>query len=82
MWKKWKHTLTGGTTLVRLDNRMRAAGHGAGYEHAHLPSRVAEAVPAAIVPAVTLLVTSSVEGEAVAGCWSWDSGGGGDMAAF
>lgn len=60
---------------------MRAAGHGARDEHAHLPSRVAVAVAAAVVPAVAFLVAVAVRGEAVAGHRGRD-GGAGNVLAF
>lgn len=60
-------TLAGGAALLRPHNWMRTAGHGAGYEHTHLPARVAVAVAAAVVPAVALLVPMPVGGEAIAG---------------
>lgn len=60
-------TLTGRTTLVRPHNWMRTAGHGAGYEHTHLPSGVAVAVATTVVPTVTFLVAVPIGGEAIAG---------------
>lgn len=48
---------------------MRTAGHRAGYEHTHLPSGVAIAVTAAVMPAVTFLVSVPVGGEAIVGHW-------------
>lgn len=51
-----RRTFTRGTTLVRSHDRMRAAGYRTGYEHAHLPTGVAVAVTAAVVPAVAFLV--------------------------
>lgn len=59
---------------------MRAAGHGARYEHAHLPSRVAVAVAAAVVPAVAFLVAAAVRSEAVAGHRDRGSGAGNVLA--
>lgn len=74
-------TLTGRTALVRSDNGMRAAGHRAGYEYAHFPSRVTETVTAAIMPAFTFLIAVPIGGEAIAGHGHWDSGAW-DMIAF
>lgn len=76
-----KHTFTRGATLLRSHDRVRTAGHGAGYEHAHLPSGVAVAVTAAIVPAVAFLISVAVRREAVAGHRAGDSGAR-NMAAF
>lgn len=64
-----RHTLTRRATLVRPHNWMRTAGHRAGYEHTHLPSGVAIAVTAAVMPAVTFLVSVPVGGEAIVGHW-------------
>lgn len=76
-----KHTFTRGATLVRSYDWVRTAGHGAGYEHAHLPTGVAVAVTAAVVPAVAFLISVAVRGEAVAGHRGGDSGAR-NMAAF
>lgn len=62
-----KRTLTGRTALVRLDNKMKAGGHRAGYEHAHLPSGVTVAVATAIVPALTFLVFLAIGCKTIAG---------------
>lgn len=74
-------TLTARAALLRPHDRLGAAGNRAGYQHAHLPPRVAVAVAAAVVPAVALLVSPSVRGEAEAGrrCWS---GGARNLGAF
>lgn len=76
-----KHTFARGATLVRSHDGVRTAGHGAGYEHAHLPTGVAVAVTAAVVPAVAFLIPVAVRGEAVAGHRGGDSGAR-NMAAF
>ena len=60
-------TVTGGAALVWPDHRAGAAGHGAGNEHTHLPSRLAVAVAAAVVPALALLEALAVGREALAG---------------
>lgn len=75
------HTFTRGATLVGSYDWVRAAGHGARYEHAHLPSRVAVAVAAAVVPAVAFLVAVAVGSEAVAG-HRGRGGGAGNVLAF
>lgn len=76
-----RRTLAGRAALVRPHDRLGAAGNRAGYQHAHLPACVAVAVATAVVPAVALLVSAPVRGEAEAGgrCW-----GGGDrtLGAF
>lgn len=76
-----KHTFTRGATLVRSHDRVRTAGHGAGYEHAHLSTGVAVAVTAAVVPAFVFLISVAVRGEAVAGHRGGDSGAR-NVAAF
>lgn len=83
--KNWielqRHTLTCWATLVRFYNWVRTTGHGAGYEHTHLPSRVAVAVATAVMPAVTFLISVPVGGEAVAGHWCRGRGAW-NMASF
>lgn len=59
-------TLAGRAALVRPHCRVGAAGNRAGDQHAHLPASVAEAVAAAVVPALSLLVAAPVRGEAEA----------------
>lgn len=81
MFELQGHTLTCRTTLVRPDNWMRTAGHGAGNEHTHLSTRVAVAVATAIMPAVTFLISVPVGGEAIVRHWGRGSGAW-DMAAF
>lgn len=76
-----RHTFTCWATLVRFYNWVRTTGHGAGYEHTHLSSRVAVAVATAVMPAVTFLVSLPVGGEAIAGHWCRSSGAG-NMATF
>lgn len=76
-----RHTLTRWATLVRSYNWVRTAGHGAGYEHTHLPSGVAVAVTTAVMPAVTFLISVAVGGEAIAGHRGRGSGAW-NMAAF
>ena len=60
---------------------MRAAGYRTGYEHTHFPSRVAEAVTTAVMPAFTFLIAVPVGSETVAGHRGWESGAW-DMIAF
>lgn len=76
-----RHTLTRRATLVRPHNWMSTAGHGAGYEHTHLPSGVAVAVATAVMPTVTFLVSVPVGGEAIAGHRGRGSGAW-DVATF
>lgn len=74
-------TLAGGAALLRLHRRVGAGGNRAGYQHAHLPARVAVAVAAAVVPAVALLESPSVRAEAEAGRGP-RAGGDRDLGAF
>lgn len=73
-WTELRRTLAARAALVRPHERLGAAGNRAGYQHAHLPARVAVAVTAAVVPAIALLVSPSVRGEAEAGHRRWGCG--------
>lgn len=69
VWRE--HTWARWATLTGPDSGTGTGRHGAGDEGTHLPSAVAVALAAAIVPILSVVVPTAIHGQAGAQPYQW-----------